>query len=92
MADRVFSLVADVGGTNTRIALAEGPKVLRETISKFENVRYESLQAVLREYLADHPDCTCSKAAVAIAGPVRDGRGGLTNLNWHIDEADLNSI
>ena len=31
----------------------------------------------------------CRAAAVAIAGPVRDGRGTLTNLDWSMDEETL---
>ncbi len=87
MADHpadTLSLVADVGGTNTRVALAHGSELLTETVRKFTNADYAGLGAVLSAYLADEP-VDCAGAAVAIAGPVRDGRGTLTNLDWSVD-------
>ncbi|MEM7751822.1 MAG: glucokinase [Pseudomonadota bacterium] len=82
-----LSLVADVGGTNTRVALADGQRLLTETVRKFANTEFAGLGGVLSAYLEiERVDCT--GAAVAIAGPVRDGRGTLTNLDWSID-ADM---
>ena len=92
MTSPAHSLVADVGGTNTRVALAVGRQVIDETIRRYENKDHGSLQDILSGYLNEHGSITCAKAAVAIAGPVRDGAGGLTNLNWHIDEAELKDI
>lgn len=83
MAQR--ALVADVGGTNTRVALADGPHLLADSIRKFANRDHTGLDAVLASYVSDF-DVACSKAAVAIAGPVHNGRGKLTNLDWAIDE------
>ncbi|MEM6388046.1 MAG: glucokinase [Pseudomonadota bacterium] len=82
-ADTV-SLVADVGGTNTRVALCREAELLTETVRKFSNAQFAGLGAVLREYLDAEP-VDCAGAAVAIAGPVRDGRGTLTNLDWSVD-------
>ena len=80
-----LSLVADVGGTNTRVALANGARLLPETVRKYRNAEYVGLETVLRTYIADEDDVDCTAAAVAVAGPVRDGRGELTNLDWSID-------
>ncbi|NNF71919.1 MAG: glucokinase [Rhodobacteraceae bacterium] len=85
----VYSLVADIGGTNTRVALAEGPRLLPETIRRFRNADYAGLETVLRAYVEAEDGVDCRAASVAIAGPVRDGRGTLTNLDWTIDEATL---
>lgn len=81
----VYSLVADIGGTNTRVALAEGMRLLPDTIRRFRNADYPGLETVLRTYLAEEGGVDCRAAAVAIAGPVREGRGTLTNLDWSID-------
>lgn len=86
-----LSLVADVGGTNTRVALAKGPQLLTDTVRKFSNADYAGLGAVLGAYLEDEP-VDCAGAAVAIAGPVRDGRGTLTNLDWSVDPDMLASV
>lgn len=83
-----LSLVADVGGTNTRVALAQGDKLLKDTVRKFANEDFAGLGAVLGAYV-DEEDVDCKGAAVAIAGPVRDGRGTLTNLDWSVDSEML---
>lgn len=83
-----LSLVADVGGTNTRVALAEGPVLLMDSVEKFRNADHAGLGSVLQAYI-EAREVDCLGAAVAIAGPVRDGKGTLTNLDWSIDEATV---
>jgi glucokinase len=78
------ALVADLGGTNTRVALTNGAMVRPETIKRFRNADHSDLPSVLRAFMADQsitPDAAC----VAMAGPVRDGVGELTNLNWTVE-------
>jgi len=87
-ADR-YSLVADIGGTNTRVALAEGARLLPETIKRYRNAQYAGLETVLRHYLDVEGGVDCLGACVAVAGPVRDGKGVLTNLDWTIDRDTL---
>ena len=85
----VFSLVADIGGTNTRVALAEGPVLLTDTIRRYRNAEHPGLESVLQAFVETEGGVDCRAASVAIAGPVRDGRGTLTNLDWTIDAATL---
>lgn len=87
-ADRM-SLVADIGGTNTRVALAEGLVIREETIRRFRNADYAGLEPVLTEYVADMGGVDCAGACVAAAGPVRDGVARMTNLDWQMDGALL---
>jgi glucokinase len=78
------ALVADLGGTNTRVALTQGGRVRTDTIKRFRNAEHPDLPSVLRAYMSDQtaaPDAAC----VAMAGPVRDGVGELTNLNWTVE-------
>lgn len=84
-----LSLVADVGGTNTRVALAEGAAIRTGSIRRFRNAEHASLEAVLRAYLAAEGGIACRGAAAAIAGPVSGGRGRLTNLDWSFDTETL---
>lgn len=87
-APDTLTLVADIGGTNTRVALARGPAVLPETIRRYPNEEYPGLEPVLRRYLTEegaHPAAAC----IAVAGPVKDGRAALTNRDWTIDGALL---
>jgi glucokinase len=83
-----LSLVADVGGTNTRVALADGSVLLPETVTKYRNSDYPGLDTVLELYVQEK-QVDCKAAAAAIAGPVRDGKGTLTNLDWSIDANTL---
>lgn len=85
----VYSLVADIGGTNTRVALAQGPEVLTSTIRRYRNADYPGLESVLRLFLSEEGEVDCAAACVAVAGPVRDGRATLTNLDWTIDREIL---
>ncbi len=84
-----YTLVADVGGTNTRVALAKGTRLLPDTVRKYSNARFPGLESVLRRYVEEEDDVDCIGACVAVAGPVRDGRGELTNLNWTFDHDSL---
>lgn len=83
------SIVADVGGTNTRVAIARDGKVLSDSIRKFANADHDSLTQILTVFRTSHDAISFAQVAVAIAGPVRDGRGRLTNLDWAIDCAAL---
>lgn len=83
-----LSLVADVGGTNTRVALATGAQLLPESVQKYRNADYPGLDTVLELYVQEK-EVDCAAAAAAIAGPVRDGKGTLTNLDWSIDTGVL---
>lgn len=84
-----LSLVADIGGTNTRCALADGTNVLPDSVRRYANTDYPGLETVLRQYLSDIGDVDPAAACVAVAGPVRDGAATLTNLDWTIDRETL---
>jgi len=88
-APDTYSLVADIGGTNTRVALAEGTMLLSETVRRYRNADYPGLETVLRDFIAAEGDVDCKGACVAVAGPVRDGVGSLTNLDWTMDHDTL---
>ncbi len=81
-----YALVADTGGTNTRVALADGATLLPDTVTRYANADYPDLESVLRAFIAQQDNVDCAAAAIAVAGPVMDGRAELTNLDWTIDE------
>ena len=84
-----YTLVADIGGTNTRVALADGAMVLTQTIRRYDNSVYAGLEPILRVYLTEEGDVDPIAACVAIAGPVQDGHAKMTNLNWEMTETSL---
>lgn len=84
-----LSLVADIGGTNTRVALADGRRLLDGTIRRYANTDFPGLETVLRQFISDEGGVDAKAACVAVAGPVRDGRASMTNLDWAIDKETL---
>lgn len=84
-----LALVADLGGTNTRVALADGKVVRADSIRKFSNAEFSSLEPVLVRYLAEAGLARVDGVCVAAAGPVRDGVAVMTNLSWTIDAPQL---
>jgi len=84
-----YTLVADVGGTNTRVALARSGRVETGTVRRYANAGQRGLAEVIATYLAEQGGVDCAGACVAVAGPVDRGVGRLTNLDWQIDSDTL---
>jgi glucokinase len=80
-----LAIVADIGGTNTRVALADGPVIRTGSIMRYSNSKFAGLAPVLQKYLAQAGIDRVDGACVAAAGPVRDGVAVMTNLEWTID-------
>ncbi len=85
-------LVADIGGTNTRVALSQGDQLRRDTIQRYRNAEFDGFEPILRDFLANQNGLTPEAISVAVAGPVRNGHGRLTNRDWQFDEAHIASI
>jgi len=86
---QTLALVADIGGTNTRVALAQGNTVRGESIRRYANAGFTDLESVLRRYLQEEGQPEIAGTCVAAAGPVRDGVASLTNLDWTITAEGL---
>ncbi len=87
-----FFIVADIGGTNTRVAFAEGNRLLVKSVRRFRNAEHPSFEAILRRFLDEGQDIECVGACVAVAGPVDHGVAELTNLDWRIDTDTLRGV
>lgn len=85
-------LVGDVGGTKTMLAVAEATPqgVVLADARRFTSRDFSSLEALVRCYLAELP-MVCTVAALAVAGPVQDGRSRTTNLPWMLDARAIES-
>ncbi|MDJ0822083.1 MAG: glucokinase [Paracoccaceae bacterium] len=88
MSQPLLSVVADIGGTNTRVALADGPVVRADSIRRYRNAEVSGLPEALRMFLAEMGERPAA-ACVAMAGPVRDGVGRLTNFDWVVDRTQV---
>ncbi|MES2152853.1 MAG: glucokinase [Pseudomonadota bacterium] len=78
---REARLLADIGGTNARFALAAGGGgvIHIDTLACADYPRFED---VLRAYLARHPGYQVRHAVIAIANPVGPDLVRMTNHDW----------
>ena len=89
MTKAPLCLVADIGGTNTRVALADGARIRADSVRRFRNSEFPDLETILARYLAEGGVPVVDGACVAAAGPVKDGIATMTNLDWTIDGSTL---
>ncbi len=81
-------LLADIGGTNARFALADNGEI--QQTGRLLVADYAGLSAAIRDFLDQaKPEITPQRAALAIAGPVAKGRAQLTNGSWRVSESGL---
>ncbi|EKE45050.1 putative glucokinase [Oceaniovalibus guishaninsula JLT2003] len=85
----LYSVVADVGGTNTRAALALDGVVQQDTVTRYRNADASGLGDVIGQFMAEQGNPDCAGACIAMAGPVMDGVGRLTNVGWVFDRDQL---
>lgn len=82
-------LIADVGGTNTRCAIARAGGVL-ESVEAFRNRDYPGLDHLLGAYLGMLPPGQRPEEAIlAIAAPIRGDEIRMVNINWTISVQGL---
>lgn len=89
-----LAIVADIGGTNTRVALASGKEVRAGSIRKFPNAAYKAAGKDIADILSDYLTETglaVTGVCVAAAGPVQDGVATMTNLHWVMDANKLSA-
>ena len=87
----LLTLVADIGGTNSRLALARGGEVLPDTVVRRENARFDGPEALIEDFLAGVNQPRLGVVCAAVAGAVTDGAAFMTNLDWKISEAGLSA-
>ena len=85
----MFILAADVGGTNTRLALIDmtggGARIVERESAPSRTL--PSLASMVRRFLAGKP--VPGRACFAVAGPVADGAVRTTNLPWTLRTAEF---
>ncbi len=77
-------LVADVGGTNTRLAIAMDAELRSETLRRYDNKQFSNLESVIEQYLSEQTNDRLCGCCIAVAGTVNNGQGRLTNRDWVI--------
>ncbi|MGQ3672338.1 glucokinase [Xanthobacter sp. TB0136] len=89
-AEHCSMLLADIGGTTTRLACA-GADGVPARIHVVENDSHASLEDLLRACLHHLGDVRPRMAILALACPVEEDEPRLTNRNWRISPAGLKS-
>ncbi|SMO74594.1 glucokinase [Paracoccus laeviglucosivorans] len=85
-------LLADVGGTNARLALARDGGVDADSITRFRGDDHPDFDEVVRLYLEAKGQPQIDAVCVAVAGPVSQGRARLTNRDWTFSEERLQEL
>ena len=87
--ERGGRLVADVGGTNTRVALFdEGDRQLI-AVRRYRNQDFAGLEAVLSRWLEDCPEAQPREACIAVAAPPDGDTATMSNCNWSFSGREL---
>ncbi len=84
-------LAGDIGGTKTVLAICkespDGPVFVRE--ERYASADYDSLEAIVREFLAAEKGVDLRAGCFGVAGAVVGGRSQATNLPWVMEESSL---
>ncbi|MCJ8299348.1 MAG: glucokinase [Pseudomonadales bacterium] len=89
---QTYSIVADVGGTNTRIALTCRSVLQEFSIQHFSNDDFQSFQQLLTCYTKGWPLVNIDSVCIALAAPVTGQQARLTNRNWLIDTFSIQQL
>jgi glucokinase len=92
MPDNRLFLVADIGGTNTRVGLADESGLIAGSTKRYKNAGSASFHAVVQDYLTEKQPGSLAGACAGAAGLVADGVAQMTNLDWLIDRAVLQDV
>ncbi len=82
-------LVADIGGTNARLALCENGVIVPQTLRNYVNDDWPHLYDILAGFIDEHVKSPLNEMVVAIAGPVQADSATLTNRKWMIERSEL---
>lgn len=83
------TLVADVGGTQSRLGLAQNGILNQASVKYFVNARFQSFYEVIAQFFKETSNVQISRCVIAIVGPITANTGKLTNLDWEISIDDL---
>ena len=90
------TLVADIGGTNSRLAFAltsnNEKKIELENIQKFRNSDFKNFDEVIEKYLAISDEMSVDQMCIAAAGIISGATVEMSNLNWKITAPSLRKI
>jgi len=87
------TLVADIGGTNSRLAVAKksrkGKEIELENVQKFRNSDFNNFDEVIERYLSSSENHSINRMCIAAAGIISETNVEMSNLNWKITVPSL---
>jgi glucokinase len=83
-----MDLIADIGGTNSRLALLDRDGRIAHAAS-FRNQDFSALEDVLARFLASSGAGAPERAVLAIAAPVAGDEIAMTNIGWRFRRDEL---
>ena len=87
------TLVADIGGTNSRLAVAitsrKDSKIELTNVVKFKNSDFKNFEEIITKYLSTRDGLEINRMCVAAAGIVSKTTVEMSNLNWKITVSSL---
>jgi len=90
LSTQQINLVADIGGTNIRLAITENNEITE--IISYQCADFPSLIDVIRHYLKEKQLRNANiNACLAIACPTDDDLISMTNLPWQFSQKELKS-
>jgi glucokinase len=81
-------LVADIGGTNARFALADLATLALSEVHQVRCANHPNLGDAIHDYVGRLP-AVPDRGAIAVAAPVTGGEISLTNSPWEFSNAEL---
>ncbi len=84
-------VLADVGGTNTRVGVSSAQDRGIKALQSFRNSEYPGFAELLADYIKETKIGTPRAICAGVAGPVRNGNAQLTNRDWFIDSTALSA-
>ncbi len=85
-------LIADIGGTNARMALCSSEKKETQDMEIYSCNTGASLEEVITEYLQLHVEKELAGVCLAVPGPVEGGTFSFVNNDWVVDPKHLETI
>lgn len=87
------TLVADIGGTNSRLAVAltsrANKEITLDNVQKFRNADFNDFNEVIVKYLSILDDKLINRMCIAAAGIISKNAVEMSNLNWKITSSSL---
>lgn len=83
-----YALVGDVGGTNARLALCALENGAISCNKNYAVSEHDSLETVIRLFLAEHASLTIKQGCIAIACPIVGDWVAMTNHHWAFSIAE----